>query len=311
MLYSHLKSQQLVICNHEHSAVPPVGFAIRKSHIANATLNTTFIECDRTTLMRLLLFAHLVHVLTCDIQSRLLSTMVTRDQWAGLAETFISFNSRTQVASYCLFYYDYLLTLPTEVRMVWGQRRLTLQSFFYLAIRYGCFVQITGTMFHNFNPTRGVEIIHAGTTCQAMGRAGAVLNLLNFCVISAFVALRLYAMYDRNWVLGILLFLLGSCSPTTIPQSIAWVFEEIHTPWPLPPCTEFIHGTKAYALYILNGQILPLSLSISSAVYELLCLSLTAAKTIRLYKLHRSIETIPITPSVTGLLLRDGTVYFA
>ena len=44
-----------------------------------------------------------------------------------------------------LYYHDCLLMLPEEVRLIWRSPR-SLSTGFYLAIRYGFFLQITLTL---------------------------------------------------------------------------------------------------------------------------------------------------------------------
>ena len=49
-----------------------------------------------------------------------------------------------------LLWYDYILMLAVEVRLIW-RAPLNLASAFYLCIRYGFMLQIGVTMLHNFH----------------------------------------------------------------------------------------------------------------------------------------------------------------
>ena len=49
-----------------------------------------------------------------------------------------------------LLWYDYILMLAVEVRLIW-RAPLNLASAFYLCIRYGFMLQIGLTMLHNFH----------------------------------------------------------------------------------------------------------------------------------------------------------------
>ena len=55
------------------------------------------------------------------------------------------------------FFYDYLLTLPDEIQLVW-RSSFNLASFLYLVIRYGAFADITMSLLLVANPpgTAGV-----------------------------------------------------------------------------------------------------------------------------------------------------------
>ena len=49
-----------------------------------------------------------------------------------------------------LLYYDHILTLSTEVALIW-QRPFNLASTYYLLIRYGFIVEVTIMMFHTLH----------------------------------------------------------------------------------------------------------------------------------------------------------------
>ena len=53
-----------------------------------------------------------------------------------------------------LLFYDYLLMLPTEVRVVWSPST-NLASVFYLLIRYGFLMQYLLIMIHDLHFTEG------------------------------------------------------------------------------------------------------------------------------------------------------------
>ncbi|KAI0794220.1 hypothetical protein C8Q74DRAFT_1365723 [Fomes fomentarius] len=207
------------------------------------------------------------------------------------------------VASFCLLYYDYILTLPNEIQVIW-RAPLNLANVLCLCIRYNFLVQITLTFFHNFHFTKGAGPDLSTQTCRTVIDFLAVFNVVNFSFVSAFVAMRMFAIYGRNWRLGILVFVLGCLSPCSIPLTMSWEFETARTPWPLPPCLMIIEDG---AMNTLAMRYLPIAFSAINIVYESLCLCLTAGKTLSLYKEQRALG-VPTT--LTALLLRDGSLYF-
>ncbi|KAI0760962.1 hypothetical protein BD413DRAFT_486820 [Trametes elegans] len=57
-----------------------------------------------------------------------------------------------------LFYYDYLLTLSSEVEIIW-RSKWSLSTMFYTCIRYETFLVATLGLLHNFRltPTSGPQ----------------------------------------------------------------------------------------------------------------------------------------------------------
>lgn len=135
-----------------------------------------------------------------------------------------------------LLYYDYILTLPNEIRVIWSAS-LNLANVLCLCVRYNFLVQITLTFFHNFYFTKGAGPDLSTQTCRTITHFLAIFNVVNFSFVSgkeyrpflirsdhvdfastvAFVAMRMFAIYGRNWRLGILVFVLGCLSPCSIP----------------------------------------------------------------------------------------------
>lgn len=101
-----------------------------------------------------------------------------------------------------LFFYDYILLLPSEIRVVWGAP-INLASTFYLSIRYGFFLQIVITLLQqlHISPTAGPDLSPGASVffvalhelfqtdfhvcrCQGLLDVLIILNLINFCLIA-------------------------------------------------------------------------------------------------------------------------------
>ncbi|RPD59695.1 hypothetical protein L227DRAFT_611895 [Lentinus tigrinus ALCF2SS1-6] len=213
------------------------------------------------------------------------------------ANTYVSTSMST------LLFYDYILLLPTEVRLIWGAPT-NLASVFYLLIRYGFLTQYVFVMVHDLHFTKGTGPHLTVQSCRGLLGFLTVLNILNFAVISAFVATRIFAMYERSWFLGVVMFVLGTLSPSSITQLASWSFGIMPAPWPFPPCISYLDSSS---LAVLWTQDLPLAVSVISIAYESLCLGLTAAKTFSVYKAQ---QRAGLPAVLSSLLLRDGSLYF-
>ncbi|KAH9847240.1 hypothetical protein C2E23DRAFT_849498 [Lenzites betulinus] len=206
----------------------------------------------------------------------------------------------------CLLYYDYCLTLTSEIELVW-RRKWSPATGFYLAIRYGVLIVNTMSVFHVFfrGPPSGPGMTHE--SCQGVQDAILIFNVIYFAVISAFVALRISALWSRNWYLGIFLFALGLINPSSVTPMLAFGFESLPGPRPLVACMSYLPN-DADSIGSLTTKYFPIICSVTGIVYELLCLLLTVGKTLSLYRDQREMG---MSTRLTSLLLHDGSLYFA
>ncbi|KAI0635516.1 hypothetical protein C8Q77DRAFT_572952 [Trametes polyzona] len=210
----------------------------------------------------------------------------------------------TLLASTCVFYYDFLLTFPTEVRVFW-RSRWNLATVSYFLIRYGFLVNITLFAISNirFAPRSGPTLTE--DSCRALLDIGVVLSLLNFVIVSAFVATRIYAIWGCNLRLAVSLFLLGLVNPNAITPTLVFQMRIVLSPWPVWGCESYIQDYDDRFIAFATRD-LPIIVSSIGIAYELLCLTLTAYKTIGVYSRHGSSRPA----ALSSLLLRDGSLYF-
>ncbi|KAH9847239.1 hypothetical protein C2E23DRAFT_742259, partial [Lenzites betulinus] len=220
------------------------------------------------------------------------------------ANTTVTEGNYTLLASICLFYYDYIITIPSEVRIVWT-RRLTLANTFYILTRYGSLINITLIALFSVRFTEGSVFTNTVRSCELFYNADVFVNFFNFATVSAFVAARIYAIWDRNWPLAIFVFLLGLMNPNAITFLFVMRLKAVLLPWPVWGCEAYIPDVEVQtALWVT--QKLPIIASATSILYEILCLLLTVWKTYRIYDLQRKYRN-PAT--LTSLLLRDGRLH--
>ncbi|KAI0760961.1 hypothetical protein BD413DRAFT_251591 [Trametes elegans] len=207
--------------------------------------------------------------------------------------------------SACLLYYDYTLTLSDEHRILWRGRR-SLATALYVAIRYGAILLISLTLLHDIHLTSTSGPYMTVTSCQVLLYATLTLNTINYVVISAFVALRISAIWSRNASLGACMFVLGLVNPAFLTPLLGFGLKNTPAPWPSTACV--VSLKDADSLVPLTIAYFPIISSATTIVYELLCLLLTVLKTFSLYQEQRRLG---ISARLTSLLLRDGSIYFA
>ncbi|KAI9061201.1 hypothetical protein FKP32DRAFT_1576906, partial [Trametes sanguinea] len=221
-------------------------------------------------------------------------------------------------ASAGLLYYDHFLTFSDEVQILWCTK-WSLSTAFYSVIRYGTIAASTLSLVHNFayggNAAHRILVTEMLRSCHAFVGVIIALNMLNFMAVSAFVALRISAIWSRNWYLSGFLFVLGLCNPAAATELLAFVFDGVPSPWPLAAC-----GISSQD----SPGLVPLLISVVNIAYEFLCFSLTALKTRALHEeqwkmgMHKRLPTILICDG-EHLSLRvpfafsnifTGTIYF-
>ncbi|KAH9885785.1 hypothetical protein C8Q73DRAFT_295511 [Cubamyces lactineus] len=218
-------------------------------------------------------------------------------------QTFVEPNY-SLLSSTALLYYDYLLTMQSEVRLVW-KTPWSLATTFYILIRYGTIIVTTLALVHNFYTSLSGPVLTV-ESCKVLTTIGIVVNTINFAVVSAFVAIRISAIWSRNWWLGASLFLAGLVNPACVTDLLAFGFKAIPGPRPFVACISYLK-TDHNHLGPLTIKYFPIFSSAISIAYELLCLSLTAVKTLSLYREQRKTG---MSTRLTSLLLRDGALYF-
>lgn len=197
----------------------------------------------------------------------------------------------------CLLFFDYIVTLPREVEVIW-KGRFSLPAFLYYLIRYLPLVWASlslSTSTASAGPT--------DTSCTGLVRLLQSISDLTLVIFSVFTALRIYAIWNNNYFLFAVLFILGCFEPA------ANIFFSVHdelilsAPMPLPACISFLDAKASNQVY--NN--IPLASSGVKVGYEMLVLVLTLMKTFSIWKGSRVLGK---HMSFSGLIVRDGSIYF-
>ncbi|KAL1940215.1 hypothetical protein VTO73DRAFT_9167 [Trametes versicolor] len=207
----------------------------------------------------------------------------------------------------CILYYDYFLTLKNEIALVWHSPR-SLSKIFFLVIRYGFLLDTTLVLFYTLRITSDSGPTLTASSCKALYDAATIIQVSSFVAVSAFVALRISALWSHNWPLGLSLFAIGLFTPSITIPILGFELDMVPALWPMSPCVQTVIDVKQDPLIPLEIYDFPISASAVSIVYEFLCLTLTVVKTVGAYRVQRKMG---METTLSGLLLRDGSLYFA
>ncbi|KAI0331820.1 hypothetical protein GY45DRAFT_546379 [Cubamyces sp. BRFM 1775] len=173
-------------------------------------------------------------------------------EWAQIATIEYQFDA----TSAALFFYDFLLTIPDEVRLFWQSPR-SLGSVLYLLIRYCALITNVACLVHNLPDSVYPEVMLTGAGCQAIQDIMTITQLVSTAAGSAFIALRIMALWSRSWYLGSILFVLGLVSPTPLGQALFFAFYGTAQALPYSACIE---STNSFTLVLLYSYGWPLCL---------------------------------------------------
>lgn len=220
-----------------------------------------------------------------------------------LASKFFNVNCSI-IAAAVLMVYDTALTFDREVICVW-KRKFSLVTILFICMRYGTLVsKVISTMM-------GV-IPQEFLYCSVIERMSMALVLLVMLAQSIFTSLRLWAIWDRNcFVLAIVLpvalvpigvnvYLLVLSSPYTNDSS--------GLPSVLNICEESINiSLRTYLIVPMVSR----SFSILGDAQGLIATWIKTWYTRRELKAVMQDDFGHSQPSISDLILRDGTLYFA
>ncbi|KAI0365794.1 hypothetical protein BV20DRAFT_1056178 [Pilatotrama ljubarskyi] len=236
-----------------------------------------------------------------------------------------------EIVGVALLAYDHLLTFSDEVHFVWGRkfsgatvvfvlnRYVTLFSKIVLPISTFWWPNQTDKV-STLNMTGGVMCLKACRSCAAPVILTEIFTVVAYFVVAVFSALRVYAIWDKDWRPLLLVLIIALSVPVTnmyhYIQSIPQAFL-----YPLYGCAEsttldedqldayaessyLVFASKCSSSFIFR---LSLATHTCAIAADLLVLVLTWIKTYEVKKLAAVLRT---DASFSYLLLRDGTLYF-
>ncbi|KIK65870.1 hypothetical protein GYMLUDRAFT_38363 [Collybiopsis luxurians FD-317 M1] len=207
-----------------------------------------------------------------------------------ILETKIQNDVYLHLVAFTFLYYDHLMTLKDEIRLIWN-RPNTLSSYFFFINRYFSFFGNIGVL---------LSILFT-TSCSAWTMYQEIFHALAQVIVASLLTLRIYALYDRNKRLlmilsgmvfgGVVLAIITDLisSSTKLPSSI-----------PAAGCHDIL-DLKNAALVAVGWEILFL--------YDVLLFGMTLRKAY-LAKYHTGISRFGRV-SLFSVVIRDGTIYYA
>jgi len=193
------------------------------------------------------------------------------------------------VGMFCIFGWDYLMNLPTEIERIW-KKKITYTSVLYLLNRYYGLVQFALVVPLITTPITNAFSVDA---CKHIFRWEPVGALISTLLSQVIMGSRVYALYGKStYVAGILgnmlliQFIFHAYTMTRVFQAPA--------PAPGIPVPCIAIGPQGI---LVAFWVLPL-------VYDTVTFSLTLFKAVSLWRNETKSPTL-------SLLFRDGLVYFA
>lgn len=202
------------------------------------------------------------------------------------------------VAATILLYYDYLLTLPDEIRCIW-KRKFSFATVLFFVNRYVTLLYRT-LMIIQMLPWSSLPEDQADTLCNGILRFNEVLTILLEVTVATFMSLRMYAIWSSDRRIFALVMLLSLVQPV-VNIYYYTKLQIVAVPPPFTGCAEtvLLPDAASSALSIFNRVF-----AISS---DAVILILTWVKTAGIM---RHFHSLKIQTSLVNMLFRDGTVYF-
>ncbi|KAI0695046.1 hypothetical protein C8T65DRAFT_833272 [Cerioporus squamosus] len=114
----------------------------------------------------------------------------------------IRYNYSCSIAAAALLIYDYFITLEPEVGLFWTGASVTAAPILFYATRYlGLLSLLLGRV--KAAPHISLE------SCQALVKAGSIVDYLPDIPVGAFSGLRVFALSKGNWTISLIVFMLS------------------------------------------------------------------------------------------------------
>ncbi|KZT02208.1 uncharacterized protein LAESUDRAFT_730378 [Laetiporus sulphureus 93-53] len=200
------------------------------------------------------------------------------------------------LAAAALIFYEYIVTFPQEVHVIWGARLTTVTVIFAIN-RYMLMVQGISSALY-------AVLWHTPLSCNAVNLFNAVTGVVLQAVTASFAAFRTYAISGHQVVPALLVLLLGLIQ---VGGYYIFVYAQLSVPF-----VAYI-GSYPVCEWKRNGRIsnaalnMSLAAAICSAVADLIVVLVTWYKTFRLAVEMRKLR---IKGSIATMLMRDGTLHF-
>jgi len=187
--------------------------------------------------------------------------------------------SYIETAALCLFLYDYLLTLPREVELVWHEKP-RLSTALYITMRYFPAAQLIFELSASSTAPHCDLIYRFVNSLALLGRAGIIVTL----------TMQTYAICNRNRVMPYGVGLLGMA---TVGLSFYGVTQQT--------CTSAVERPIVSRLSFVSSAI--------RLGFETSVIGLIIFRTFGSFKVQRGQKAFG-APHLSVYILRNGTLYF-
>jgi len=216
------------------------------------------------------------------------------DVFLQLRENYFS------IASAAVLAYDIVITNNREVDVIWG-RPFSGVTVLFLNMRYVTLLSQIALFATGVEP--GFPLL-----CKATGFIYYLTVIWSNTAFAVFSAVRIWAIWGRHWLPFVIVLFICLMSPA-INLALYTHLHIVSAPGPQPwgGCGSFL------SVSIDTLTRLSITARASAITADLIILAATWIKTWSIHRVTKStnIGTGQSTASLSGLLLRDGTVYFA
>ncbi|KAI0078632.1 hypothetical protein K474DRAFT_1770934 [Panus rudis PR-1116 ss-1] len=208
-------------------------------------------------------------------------------------------------ASLTILYYDWLLTLPEEIRLFW-KHKFSATSLLYYINRYASLLAHVpvGIEFYTVIPEESSSFklnspAHVNDSRKKLQAFHQLFSALSILITAVLLTLRTYALYGHS---RIVLISLVTYMIVGFGVVIWAILMGEHLPG--PDVCMVLSGSRACKSVLSDKQTFYLAIDLMAAMsYDIIIFCLTLYKCLR-YRKHTSNRLIT-------LMMRDGTMYFA
>ncbi|KAI0344491.1 hypothetical protein BDW22DRAFT_1427190 [Trametopsis cervina] len=215
---------------------------------------------------------------------------------ADIIESVIASNY-VAFATAAWFFYEYVITMEQEIKFIWKWRWTGMTALF-MVNRYTALITAAIYAIPLINYQRSVR-----ECCEVGIDVLVVTAMLQFLVVAAFSAVRVWLMSEKNKWFTSIVFLLNSL-PLVVNICLDVTEKIVYIPG-ITCTTDFIQSPQLLTSFSNSLEFATRASVILADIIVVVCTSRYTYKEWREVGTKRGTDT-----SLWGLLLRDGSIYF-
>ncbi|KAM5543473.1 hypothetical protein V8D89_002724 [Ganoderma adspersum] len=197
------------------------------------------------------------------------------------------------VASTALVFYEYAITIGLEAQQIWN-REVSVATALFVLTRY---ITLLDRLFVIIS----VLTSYSFEACTVLTWVQAITTSMLIVVISAIAAVRIFALWSRDWRLFALIMI-----PGLFPALTNLYLRSVSAVVPVPS-NLYTFRTVPTAMSALTYKNLSIAARVVSILADGTVVMLTWLKTYRIFVLTKGMA---LRTNYSTLILRDGTLYF-